>query len=163
MGFAAIRLDRGPALVRIGGQKGSPMGIRINTVLAKSKWLALPAACFFLAFSAPPADQRITTFQGESAEVPESAKVLVGHWRKTTIGYVGPRDEHLVLHSDGTAENWVVTASSQTERTTGQWSVEGKTLKLSLGENEVSRPFTIYEGQLVFPNIPNRRQFWEKI
>jgi hypothetical protein len=64
---------------------------------------------------------------------------------------------------DGTAENWVVTASSQTERTTGQWSVEGKTLKLSLGENEVSRPFTIYEGQLVFPNIPNRRQFWKKI
>jgi hypothetical protein len=149
--------------VRIGGEKGSPMGIRINSVLAKSKWLALPAACFFLAFSAPPADQRIVTFQGESADVPESAKVLVGHWRKTTIGYVGPRDEHLVLHADGTAENWVVTASSQTERTTGHWTVEGKTLTLSFGDNENSRPFTIHEGQLVLPNIPNRRQFWEKI
>jgi hypothetical protein len=89
--------------------------------------------------------------------------VLVGHWRKTTIGYVGPRDEHLVLHADGTAENWVVTATSQTERTTGQWSVEGKTLKLSFGDNENANPFTIYEGQLVFPNIPKRRQFWEKI
>lgn len=163
IGFAAIKLDRGPALVRIGGEKGSPMEMRINSVLAKSKWLALPAACFFLAFSAPPADQRIITFQEESGDVSESAKVLVGHWRKTTIGYVGPRDEHLVLHADGTAENWVVTATSQTERTTGQWSVEGKTLKLSFGDNENANPFTIYEGQLVFPNIPKRRQFWEKI
>jgi hypothetical protein len=76
---------------------------------------------------------------------------------------VGPRDEHLVLHADGKAENWVITASSQTERTTGHWSVEGKTLTLSFGDNENSRPFTIHEGQLVFPNIPNRRQFWEKI
>jgi hypothetical protein len=143
-------------------EKGSPMGIRMNSILAQSKWLALPAACCFLAFSAPPADQRIVAFQ-ESGGVPENAKVLVGHWRKTTIGYVGPRDEHLVLHADGRAENWVVTASSQTERTTGQWSVEGKTLKLSFGDNENSRPFTIYEGQLVFPDIPNRRQFWEKI
>jgi hypothetical protein len=41
------------------------MEMRINSVLAKSKWLAL------------------VRFQ-ESAEVPESAKVLVGHWRKTT-------------------------------------------------------------------------------
>jgi len=63
----------------MGGEKGSPMGIRINSVLAKSKWLTLPAACFFLAFSAPPGDQRIITFQEGSAEVPESAKVLVGH------------------------------------------------------------------------------------
>jgi len=146
----------------MGSEKGSSMGIRIDNVLAQSKWLALPAVCCFLAFSAPPADQRIVVFQ-ESAEVSESAKVLVGHWRKTTIGYVGPRDEHLVLHADGTAENWVVTASSQTERTTGQWSVEGKTLKLSFGDNENANPFTIYEAQLVFPNIPKRRQFWEKI
>ena len=146
----------------MGSKKGFPMRIRIDSVLAQSKCLALPAACFFLAFSAPPADQRIVLFQ-ESGEVPESAKVLVGHWRKTTIGYVGPRDEHLVLHADGTAENWVVTATSQTERTTGQWTVEGKTLKLSFGDNENANPFTIYEGQLVFPNIPKRRQFWEKI
>jgi hypothetical protein len=68
----------------MGGEKDSPMGIRIDSLLAKSKWLALPAACFFLAFSAPPAAQRIITFQDGSAEVPESAKVLVGHWRKTT-------------------------------------------------------------------------------
>ena len=51
----------------------------------------------------------------------------------------------------------------QTERTTGRWSVQGKTLTLSFGDNENANPFTIYEGQLVFPNIPKRRQFWEKI
>ena len=26
-----------------------------------------------------------------------------------------------------------------------------------------SHPGTFYQGQLVFPNIPNRRGFWEKI
>jgi len=41
--------------------------------------------------------------------------------------------------------------------------VEGKTLTLAFGDNENSSPFTLYEGQLVLPNIPNRRGFWEKI
>ena len=41
--------------------------------------------------------------------------------------------------------------------------VGGKTLTLSFGENENAKPFTFYEGQLVFPNIPKRRGFWEKI
>jgi hypothetical protein len=121
------------------------MRIRIDSVLAQSKWLALPAACFFLAFSAPPADQRIVLFQ-EGGEVSESAKVLVGHWRKTTIVFESPQDEHLVLHADGTAENWVVTASDRTDPITGRWSVEGKTLTLSFGDNQNSRSFTIYEG-----------------
>lgn len=89
--------------------------------------------------------------------------MLVGHWRKTTIGYVGPRDEHLVLHADGMAENWSLTASDRTEPTTGRWSGEGKMLKLAFGNNENANPFTIYEGQLVWPNIQGRRQFWEKI
>jgi hypothetical protein len=76
---------------------------------------------------------------------------------------VGPKDEHLVLHPDGTAENWNVTADSRSEPIIGHWVVEGKTLTLSFGDNENSQPFTFYEGQLVFPNIPNRRGFWEKI
>jgi hypothetical protein len=88
---------------------------------------------------------------------------LVGHWRKTTIGYTGPIDEHLVLHSDGTVENWTATAYERREPVTGHWSVEGKTLTLSFGGNDRSSPFTFYQGQLVFPNIPNRRGFWEKI
>ena len=45
----------------------------------------------------------------------------------------------------------------------GRWSIEGKRLTLSLGDHENSQPFTFYEGQLVFPNIPKRRGFWEKI
>lgn len=96
--------------------------------------------------------------------ISENARVLVGHWRKTTIVFEEPRDEHLVLKADGTAENWVVTASSRSATTTGTWNVEGKTLNLSLAEGEhISQPFTIYEEQLVFPNVPNRRRFWENI
>jgi hypothetical protein len=96
--------------------------------------------------------------------ISESARVLVGHWRKTTIVFEQPEDEHLLLHADGTAENWVVTASSHSAPTTGTWNVEGKMLNLLLeGHEHISRPFTIYEEQLVFPNIPNRRRFWEKI
>jgi hypothetical protein len=72
-------------------------------------------------------------------------------------------DEHLVLHSDGTVENWTVTAYERREPATGHWSVEGKTLTLSFGGNDRSNPFTFYQDQLVFPNIQNRRGFWEKI
>jgi hypothetical protein len=58
---------------------------------------------------------------------------LVGHWRKTTIEYIGPRDEHLVLDADGKAGNWQVTASSRGEVTTGQWDIDGRILNISLG------------------------------
>jgi hypothetical protein len=96
--------------------------------------------------------------------ISENARILVGHWRKTTIVFEQPKDEHLVLHADGTAENWVVTASGGSATTTGRWNVEGKTLHLLLeGNDRVSQPFTIHEEQLVFPNIPNRRRFWERI
>jgi hypothetical protein len=105
----------------------------------------------------------IITFQESSDASPSSSQRLIGHWRKTTIGYTGPIDEHLVLHSDGTVENWTVTAYERREPVTGHWSVDGKTLTLSLGGNDRSSPFTFYQGQLVFPNIPNRRGFWEKI
>ena len=105
----------------------------------------------------------VITFQ-EAADIsPDNKQQLIGHWRKTTIVFGSPKDEHLVLHADGTAENWVVTAESRTDPVTGRWSVEGKTLTLSFGENENAKPFTFHEGQLVFPNIPNRRGFWEKL
>jgi len=32
---------------------------------------------------------------------------LIGHWRKTTIVFESPKDEHLVLHAGGTADNWI--------------------------------------------------------
>ena len=106
----------------------------------------------------------IPAHASEVEPISEGARVLVGHWQKTTIVFEKPKDEHLVLKADGTAENWVVTASSRSGTTTGTWRVEGKILTLLLREKgEVSRPFTIHEGQLVFPNIKNQRRFWEKI
>ena len=96
--------------------------------------------------------------------ISENERILVGHWRKTTIVFDQPKDEHLVLHADGTAENWIVTVSSRSATTTGRWNVEGKTLHLLLeGNQHISQPFTIHEEQLVFPNIPNRRRFWERV
>jgi hypothetical protein len=128
--------------------------------------LGLFAQCAVFAFglvSEGTAGSGVITFQESSDASSDSKKQLVGHWRKTTIVFESPKDEHLVLRADGTAENWVVTAESRSEPVTGRWSVEGKTLTLSFGENENSRLFTFYQGQLVFPNIPNRRGFWEKI
>jgi hypothetical protein len=120
------------------------MGTRINNVVRQGKWLALVAACGLVVFSARAADRSIIAFQAEGEALAENAKVLIGHWRKTTIVFDSPRDEHLVLHANGTSENWVVTASERTETTTGRWSAEGKTLKLSLGENEVARSVFIF-------------------
>lgn len=128
--------------------------------------LTLIAQCVafvILPVSGKAAASGIIRFQESSGPSSENSSELVGHWRKTTIGYTGPIDEHLVLHSNGTVENWTVTAYERREPVTGHWSIEGKTLTLSFGGNDRSNPFTFYQGQLVFPNIPNRRGFWEKI
>ena len=122
--------------------------------------------CTVLAFglvSAAASGSGVIAFQESGAASSDNKQQLIGHWRKTTIVFGSPKDEHLVLNADGTAENWVVTAENRSEPVTGHWSVEGETLTLSFGENENARPFTFHEGQLVFPNIPNRRGFWEKI
>jgi hypothetical protein len=131
-----------------------------------SRKITLLLNCAGLAFAAScslAADLPMITFQAGSDAGSDNTKRLIGHWRKTTIVFQSPKDEHLVFHLDGTAENWVVTADSRSQPITGRWSVEGKTLTLSFGDNEHSNPFTFYQGQLVFPNIPNRRGFWEKI
>jgi hypothetical protein len=137
--------------------------MRPKHVFGKITWLARCAAFAFATFSIGAADSGIITFQESNAPSSENASPLIGHWRKTTISYTGPIDEHLVLHSDGTVENWTATAYERREPVTGHWSVEGKTQTLSFGGNDRSSPFTFYQGQVVFPNIPNRRGFWEKI
>jgi hypothetical protein len=137
--------------------------MRTRYAFQKITWLAQCAAVAFVAFSTDAAGSAIIRFQESSSSSSENESLLIGHWRKTTIGYTGPRDEHLVLRANGTAENWSVTAYDRSESVTGHWSVEGKTLTLSFGGDDRYSPFTFYEGQLVFPNIPNRRQFWEKI
>jgi hypothetical protein len=89
---------------------------------------------------------------------------LAGHWRKTTIQHLGPRDEHLVLGADGTMADWVVTAESRTAPVSGAWRVDGNVLTITVdGEVTASQPFTFYEGQLVFPNVQNRRGFWTRL
>jgi len=113
--------------------------------------------------SAAAAGSGVITFQESGEASSDNTQRLIGHWRKTTIVFQSPKDEHLVLHADGTAENWVVTADSRSEPVTGRWSVEGKTLTLSFGENQNSKPFTFYEGQLVFPNIRNAVAFGKRL
>ena len=137
--------------------------MRTENISRQITWMAHCVALVFVAFSAKAAESGIITFQESSAPSSENSSGLIGHWRKTTIGYTGPIDEHLVLHSNGTVENWTVTAYERREPVTGHWSVDGKTLTLSFGGDDRSSPFTFNEGQLVFPNIPNRRGFWEKI
>jgi hypothetical protein len=128
------------------------------TIFHLANCIALASPACFTATAASP----IIRFQ-ENAPAPNNAQQLTGHWRKTTISYTGPIDEHLVLHSNGTVDNWTVTAYERREPVTGHWTVDGKMLTLSFGGNDRSNPFTFYQGQLVYPNIPNRRGFWEKI
>jgi len=137
--------------------------MRTQHVFRKITWLAQCCALVLAAHSTEAANWGIITFQEGNATTTENSNALIGHWRKTTISYAGPIDEHLVLHVDGTVENWTATAYERREPVTGHWNVEGKTLTLSFGGNDRSNPFTFYQGQLIFPNIPNRRVSWEKI
>jgi hypothetical protein len=146
-------------LVRLGPE----VPMRTQHVFPKITWLAQFCALVLAALSTGAANSSIITFQEGNATSSQNSNALIGHWRKTTIGYTGPIDEHLVLHVDGTVENWTVTAYERRDPVTGHWNVEGKTLTLSFGGNDRSNPFTFYQGQLVFPNIPNRRGFWEKV
>jgi hypothetical protein len=94
----------------------------------------------------------------------DRAPTLVGHWRSTEIVFDSPRDEHLVLHANGTAETWIVTASSRGSVTRGRWNAKGTMLSVDWEDGrQWGQPFTFFEGQLVFPNVPNQRQFWEEI
>jgi len=89
---------------------------------------------------------------------------LVGHWRTTRIVFESPRDDHLVLRVDGTAERWSVTASSSGPKTLGRWAVAGSVLSLTwTGDAQTSQAFTMYQGQLVLPNVPNRRVLWDRL
>jgi hypothetical protein len=142
---------------------GPEVPMRTQHVFLKLILLAPCCAVVLAAISMEAANSGIITFQEGNATTSENSNALIGHWRKTTISYTGPTDEHLVLHVDGTVENWTATAYERREPVTGHWNIEGKTLILSFGGNDRSSPFTFYQGQLVFPNIPNRRGFWEKI
>ena len=87
------------------------------------------AQCAVFAFglvTAAATDSGVITFQESGDASSDNKQQLIGHWRKTTIVFGSPKDEHLVLNADGTAENWVVTAESRSEPVTGRWSVEAQ-------------------------------------
>ena len=95
---------------------------------------------------------------------PGDKPTLVGHWRSTSIVFESPRDEHMVLHANGTAETWIVTASGRAPATNGRWTVKGTMLSVAWEDGrQWGQPFTFFQGQLVYPNVPNQRQFWETI
>jgi hypothetical protein len=104
----------------------------------------------------------VVFFVGVALAQDDSA--LVGHWRETRIlGLgVGPQDTHLVLAADGTAALWRVTATERSPVTYGTWSSSGNVLSMTFQQDE-NNPFTFYNGQLVYPNIQNRRRFWDKL
>jgi hypothetical protein len=90
--------------------------------------------------------------------------VLIGHWRTTRIVFDSARDDHLVLRADGSAETWSVTASSRGSRVSGRWSSSGSTLNVIWDNgNQLSQPFTMYQRQLVLPNIQGKRRFWDRL
>ena len=97
-----------------------------------------------------------------SSPPPSQGLTLVGHWRRTSIVFESPRDEHIVLNANGTAETWIVTASGREPATRGRWTAKGTTLSVTWEDGrQWGQPFTFFEGQLVFPNVPNQRQLWE--
>ncbi len=89
---------------------------------------------------------------------------LPGHWRNTTITFGSPIDVNLLLRADGLYQRWTVTASGRSPVEAGRWTISGKELQLLTpsGERE-AMPFTLHQGQLVYPNIPNQRGFWERV
>ena len=102
-------------------------------------------------------------FNSSSTIDDENTKVLVGHWRNTTTMFENTKDTNLVLDANGTSAIWEVTASSRSQATKGTWNVKGKILTIVINGETASSPFTIYQGQLVYPNIPNQRGFWERV
>ena len=97
------------------------------------------------------------------AQVGSLPPELFGHWRTTVIIGGSPLDTNLVLKPDGSATRWTVTARGRDATESGSWSVVGNTLVLSFGGQVQQSPYTFYKGQLVFPNISNRRRFWDRV
>ena len=116
----------------------------------------LTAALFSLALACAAA-------MAQTAE-PARPQNLVAHWRNTRIVFESPRDEHLVLRGDGSAETWTVTASGKSAPVRGRWDAQARTLSIDWEDGaKWSRPFTFYQRQLVFPNVQNRRKFWDRL
>jgi hypothetical protein len=122
-----------------------------RNLVRRITWIAQCAAFVCVAFPVKAADSGIITFQESSAPSSEHSSELIGHWRKTTIGYTGPIDEHLVLHSNGTVENWTVTAYERREPVTRHWSVEGQNADVIVRWQRPIQPVHLLPGPTCFP------------
>ena len=88
---------------------------------------------------------------------------LLGHWRTTVVIADAPLDRNLILKADGSATRWTATAQRRDPPESGTWSVADNALFLTFGGQAQQTPFTFHKGQLVFPNSPNRRRFWDRL
>ena len=70
----------------------------------------------------------------------------------------------MVLRDNGSVERWLVTASRRSGTVRGRWGTQDNILSMEWEDgSQWSRPFTFHDGNLVFPNVPNQRKFWERI
>ena len=69
--------------------------MKTRNVCRKISLLVNCAALVFAASSSLAVESRIITFQGGDDAASENTKRLIGHWRKTTIVFESPKDEHL--------------------------------------------------------------------
>ena len=104
---------------------------------------------------------RLVAFSGSfSSQFPVAITVRA---LATVIIGGSPLDTNLVLKPDGSATRWTVTARGRDAPESGSWSVVGNTLVLNFGGQVQQSPYTLYKTQLVFPNISNRRRFWDRV
>ncbi|WP_145988105.1 lipocalin family protein [Pseudanabaena sp. ABRG5-3] len=126
----------------------------------RSSSVASPSSTSYLSSK----NEKVSSPSPKAETINENPRFLVGHWRETSVNYDVSKDVHLVLAANGTAARWSATVAGRSPKEVGTWKVKGKNLILELeGYEKLSRPFTIHEGDLVFPNISNKRRYWEKI
>jgi hypothetical protein len=93
-----------------------------------------------------------------------SSNALYGNWRRFEQLLDLPQDIYLVLNTDGTAMNWVVNEGKTQGPRKGKWEVaDGKLVFEYDGFPQESEAYSLYEGQLVYPDVAGRRQFWDKV
>lgn len=105
-------------------------------------------------------DTAMTAIKRRVSDYP---KELIGHWRNTTTSLNQTQDRNIILSTSGDAESWEVTPRGRSKTSKGTWIVSGSSIRLRIaGKPEMFYPFSIFNGQLVFPNVAGERQFWDK-
>jgi hypothetical protein len=89
---------------------------------------------------------------------------LAGKWRRTELLIDLPQDVYLDLKADGNVTNWVENSGKMQVPRSGKWDTsDGKLVFRYDGFTEESEAYSLYEGQLVYPNVEGRRGFWDRV